>query len=73
MDDFDIVELGIDAAQHAFATGRLTSEALTQRFLDRIDTYNPHYNRDHLPQSNCARRCVRHRPPASGRRGAWAR
>ena len=44
MDDFDIVELGIDAAQHAFATGRLTSEALTQRFLDRIGTYNPHYN-----------------------------
>ncbi|MGI4941096.1 MAG: amidase, partial [Janthinobacterium lividum] len=30
--------------QEAFASGRTSSEALTQAFLDRIDIYNPHYN-----------------------------
>jgi len=39
----DIVELTIEGAQAAFASGA-TSEALTQAFLDRIARDNPAYN-----------------------------
>jgi amidase len=39
----DIVELTIEGAQAAFASGT-TSEALTQACLDRIARYNPAYN-----------------------------
>lgn len=41
---FDVVELTLEQVQAAFADGRITSEALTQAFLDRIAAYNPHYN-----------------------------
>jgi Asp-tRNA(Asn)/Glu-tRNA(Gln) amidotransferase A subunit family amidase len=40
----DLVELTLEQVQSAFASGATTSEALTQAFLDRIATYNPHYN-----------------------------
>ncbi|WP_284947116.1 amidase [Acidisoma cladoniae] len=40
----DIVELTLEQAQAAFASGAITSEALTQAFLDRIAVYNAHYN-----------------------------
>ena len=40
----DLVELTVAQAQAAFASGAITSEALTQAFLDRIATYNPSYN-----------------------------
>ena len=40
----DIVELTLEQAQAAFANGTITSEALTQAFLDRIAEHNPHYN-----------------------------
>ena len=39
----DVVELTVEGAQAAFAAG-VTSEALTQAFLDRIAQYNPAYN-----------------------------
>ena len=39
----DIVELTVEGAQAAFASGT-TSEALTQACLDRIARYNPAYN-----------------------------
>ncbi len=42
--DIDLVELTVERVQAAFADGSLTSEALTQAFLDRIATYNPSYN-----------------------------
>ncbi len=44
MNDIDPVELTLDKVQAAFADGRITSEALTQAFLDRIAVYNPAYN-----------------------------
>ena len=40
----DPVELTVEAAQAAFAAGTVTSEALTQLFLNRIAAYNPRYN-----------------------------
>jgi Asp-tRNA(Asn)/Glu-tRNA(Gln) amidotransferase A subunit family amidase len=40
----DLVELTVEQVQSAFASGAITSEALTQAFLDRIAAYNPHYN-----------------------------
>ncbi len=39
----DVVELTVEGAQAAFASGT-TSEALTQACLDRIARYNPAYN-----------------------------
>ena len=44
MSDVDLVELTLEKVQAAFADGGMTSEALTRAFLDRIATYNPHYN-----------------------------
>ena len=40
----DLVELTVEQAQAAFASGAITSEALTQAFLGRIAEHNPHYN-----------------------------
>ncbi|KQP60012.1 amidase [Methylobacterium sp. Leaf111] len=40
---FDVVEMTLADAADAFASG-VTSEALTQAFLDRIAAHNPHYN-----------------------------
>src|SRR6202789_1689520 len=40
----DPVELTLEQTQAAFASGAITSEALTQAFLDRIAIYNTHYN-----------------------------
>jgi Asp-tRNA(Asn)/Glu-tRNA(Gln) amidotransferase A subunit family amidase len=40
----DLVELTVAQAQEAFASGAVTSEALTQAFLARIATYDPQYN-----------------------------
>jgi Asp-tRNA(Asn)/Glu-tRNA(Gln) amidotransferase A subunit family amidase len=40
----NLVELTVDQLQNAFANGTLTSEALTQAFLDRIAAINPRYN-----------------------------
>ncbi len=40
----DIVELTVEQVQAAFASGAITSEALTQAFLNRIAAYNPQYN-----------------------------
>ena len=40
----DLVELTVEQAQAAFASGANTSEALTQAFLARIAEHNPHYN-----------------------------
>ncbi len=40
----DPVELTVEKIQAAFADGTTTSAALTQAFLNRIATYNPHYN-----------------------------
>jgi amidase len=40
----DLVELTVEKAQLAFSNGLVTSEALTQAFLDRIDALNPQYN-----------------------------
>jgi Asp-tRNA(Asn)/Glu-tRNA(Gln) amidotransferase A subunit family amidase len=40
----DPVELTVEQVQAGFAAGTLTSEALTQAFLDRIAQYNPRYN-----------------------------
>jgi len=39
----DVVEMTLEGAHAAFARG-ISSEALTQAFLDRIATYNGHYN-----------------------------
>ncbi len=40
----NLVELTVEGAQAAFASGAATSETLTQAFLGRIAEYNPHYN-----------------------------
>ncbi len=40
----ELVELTVEGAQAAFASGGATSESLTQAFLDRIAKYNPIYN-----------------------------
>ena len=40
----DIVELTLEQAQAAFSSGAVTSEALTQAFLDRIEALNPRWN-----------------------------
>ncbi len=40
----DPVELTLERVQAAFAAGEMTSEMLTQAFLDRIAAYNPQYN-----------------------------
>ena len=40
----DLVEMTVAQAQAAFASGIITSEALTQAFLGRIAEFNPHYN-----------------------------
>jgi len=37
----DLIELTVETAQAAMADGTITSEALTQAFLDRIAEYNP--------------------------------
>ena len=39
----DLVEMTVDDVQAAVAAG-VTSEALTQAFLDRLERYNPYYN-----------------------------
>ncbi|MCJ2076343.1 amidase [Methylobacterium sp. E-025] len=41
--EIEIVEMTVADAADAFARG-VTSEALTQAFLDRIAVHNPHYN-----------------------------
>jgi Asp-tRNA(Asn)/Glu-tRNA(Gln) amidotransferase A subunit family amidase len=40
----DLVELTVEQAQAAFASGTITAEALTQAFLDRIALFNGTYN-----------------------------
>jgi aspartyl-tRNA(Asn)/glutamyl-tRNA(Gln) amidotransferase subunit A len=40
----DLIELTVDQVQDAFAKGAVTSEALTQAFLDRIAEIDPRYN-----------------------------
>lgn len=40
----DPVELTLEQAQLAFARQAITSEALTELFLERVATYNAHYN-----------------------------
>ena len=40
----DLVELTVEQAQAAFASGAITAEALAQAFIDRIATHNPTYN-----------------------------
>jgi len=40
----NLVELTVEQVQNAFASGTVTSEALTQAFLDRIAELNPRYN-----------------------------
>lgn len=40
----DLVELTVETARAAMESGAITSEALTQAFLDRIAEYNPKYN-----------------------------
>jgi aspartyl-tRNA(Asn)/glutamyl-tRNA(Gln) amidotransferase subunit A len=40
----DIVELTVERVQSAFAAGAMTSERVTQAFLDRIAKFNPQYN-----------------------------
>lgn len=42
--EIDIAELTISDIHEAYEQGRYTSEQLTEAFLSRIDTYNPHYN-----------------------------
>ena len=42
--EIDVVEMTVEKAQAGFAVGAFTSEMLTQAFLKRIATYNPHYN-----------------------------
>ena len=40
----DPVEMTLEQAQLAFAQKTITSEALTHAFLERVTTYNAHYN-----------------------------
>ncbi|MBT4186267.1 MAG: amidase, partial [Gemmatimonadales bacterium] len=40
----DVVEMTVADVQAAYANGTFTAVALTQAFLDRIETFEPHYN-----------------------------
>lgn len=44
MSAIDLVEMTVERAQAAFASGAFTSEILTKAFLDRVNIYNAHYN-----------------------------
>lgn len=39
--EFDVIELGIDAAHDALRTGQISCEQLIGRYLQRIQTYDP--------------------------------
>lgn len=40
----DLAMLTVETIQAGFSAGTFTAEALTQACIDRIETYNPHYN-----------------------------
>lgn len=43
-DKIDLVEMTVEQATSGMARGAFTAEDLTLAFLDRIKTFNPHYN-----------------------------